>query len=48
MNRIMNDFYHSPESQADPKSLPRVLGLSASPVMKSSHMNIRQVFLIDL
>lgn len=39
-NKIMQDFYHPALAKLGRDAVPRILGLTASPVKKSSHYEL--------
>ncbi|OAP55833.1 hypothetical protein AYL99_09985 [Fonsecaea erecta] len=43
-NRIMEDFYHPQKQRSGPDSVPHILGLTASPIVKSNSKELESVF----
>jgi ERCC4-related helicase len=46
-NRIMQYHYHPTRVKFGPRAVPRILGLTASPIVRSHHQELQCVFLSD-
>lgn len=42
-NKIMQDFYHPTLTKSGPAAVPRIMGLTASPVVRSNHQELLSV-----
>ncbi|KAH1434448.1 Dicer-like protein 2 [Aspergillus fumigatus] len=42
-NKIMQDFYHPTLTKSGPAAVPRIMGLTASPVVRSNHQELLMV-----